>query len=65
MRQLLFLISLYSFSEFYSGNRLLVDGSEPSGSRESVSGLRRRKRLRIVYLGDTDSSDSDYRPHSR
>ncbi|CAG9533988.1 unnamed protein product [Cercopithifilaria johnstoni] len=44
---------------------LSADGSGPSGSRELVSGSQRRKRLRIVYLGDTDSSDSDYRPHSR
>ncbi|KAM3720022.1 DDB1- and CUL4-associated factor [Dirofilaria immitis] len=44
---------------------LPVDDSGPSGSQESIPGSRRRKHLRIVYLGDTDSSDSDYRPHSR
>lgn len=57
-------ISLPQFKS-HLGNGLTADGSEPSGSREPVSGPRRRKRLRIVYLGDTDSSDSDYRPHSR
>uniref|UniRef100_A0A158Q7J6 CST complex subunit CTC1 n=1 Tax=Elaeophora elaphi TaxID=1147741 RepID=A0A158Q7J6_9BILA len=44
---------------------LPADENGASGSRESYPESRRRKRLRIVYLGDTDSSDSDYRPHSR
>uniref|UniRef100_A0AAF5Q5W3 Uncharacterized protein n=1 Tax=Wuchereria bancrofti TaxID=6293 RepID=A0AAF5Q5W3_WUCBA len=44
---------------------LQANDNVPSGSRESVPGSRRRKRLRIVYLGDTDSSDSDYLPHSQ
>ncbi|KAL3993756.1 hypothetical protein ACH3XW_18885 [Acanthocheilonema viteae] len=54
-----------SSSRTFDRRHGLPDGSGPSGSREPVSGPRRRKRLRIVYLGDTDSSDSDYRPHSR
>ncbi|KAK6102910.1 hypothetical protein QQG55_10370 [Brugia pahangi] len=44
---------------------LQADDNGPSGSRESVPGSRCRKRLRIVYLGDTDSSDSDYQPRSQ
>uniref|UniRef100_A0A915PMZ7 DUF1618 domain-containing protein n=1 Tax=Setaria digitata TaxID=48799 RepID=A0A915PMZ7_9BILA len=54
-----------TISGTFGHDDFLADDSGPSSSRESVSGSRRRKRLRIVYMGDTDSSDSDYRPHSR
>ncbi|VDP14280.1 unnamed protein product, partial [Onchocerca flexuosa] len=52
-------------SRAFDRRYLPEDDSGPSRSQESVSGSRRRKLLRIVYLGDTDSSDSDYQPPSR
>ncbi|VDK63561.1 unnamed protein product [Onchocerca ochengi] len=52
-------------SRVFDRRLLPEDNSGPSRSQESVSGSRRRKLLRIVYLGDTDSSDSDYQPPSR